>query len=430
MALSTPLPYGAWLILLSIEAVVFATVATVVENEGYAFLAAGSVLAGIGTFVAWQQIEAGQVVVWFAAAGVLATAASVVTRYHDHHGGLTTWLWPLHAATVTSAGLGLANASLWLTLDEARLVGALVAALAGTYVLVNRRLIDEAVPVEIGAAGAFVVSAGLAVSTLDAGSPSAVLALLGVGGLGLLAASMAGAAIGQRRQAWATMAIGFSGIAVVAAAILYQVVSAEVGWLLIVVGGAFAAYAIAARQQMAFHGAVLTWMAALLILIEETWQLELHSAVLLVAVVLLFMMESERFRCRRAGIDIPGWLSGAEWVAMVVPLMLAGIEMVVTSLAYGILLGLEGAALIVWGGVTRVRRRAMLGLSAVTAAILLAVLIPLIEGLRGGLTGGWWLVIGAVAAAVFIATGSMIEKFRTRIGRELAKWSEILEDWE
>ena len=200
--------------------------------------------------------------------------------------------------------------------------------------------------------------------------------------------------------------------------------------MLIFVGGAFAAFSITARDLLAFQTAVLTWLAALLVLIEETWKLEVHAAVVMVAVVLLFMLDVERFRRRREGLASPDWLPIAEWAVMASPLALAVAEMVVTSLVYGFVLAAEGVALIVWGGLTTVRRRALMGLVAVTAAILLSVLIPLIQGVRGGLTGGWWLVVGSIAAVVFIAAGSLIEKFRTRVGRRLAQWGEILEEWE
>jgi hypothetical protein len=115
---------------------------------------------------------------------------------------------------------------------------------------------------------------------------------------------------------------------------------------------------------------------------------------------------------------------------MVVPVALAAGEMVTTALSYGLLLVAEGAVLAVWGGITQVRRRALLGIAAITLAIALGVMIPLIEGLRGGLTGGGWLVVGGIAAVLFITAGSVIEKYRARIGRRIAEWSEILEAWE
>jgi peptidoglycan/LPS O-acetylase OafA/YrhL len=104
--------------------------------------------------------------------------------------------------------------------------------------------------------------------------------------------------------------------------------------------------------------------------------------------------------------------------------------MITTSLAYGLLLGAEGFALLAWGTLSRVRRRAMLGLAAITAAVLMAVMIPLIQGASQNLTGGWWLVIGGVAGVVFIAAGSLIEKYRTRVGDRLTEWGEIIERWE
>ena len=109
--------------------------------------------------------------------------------------------------------------------------------------------------------------------------------------------------------------------------------------------------------------------------------------------------------------------------------MIAAVESF-DSLIYLLLLAAEGAALVTWGGITRVRRRAVVGLIAITTAILLAVLIPLLGEVRQGLTGGGWLIVGAVAALIFIIAGSLIEKQRVRIGQQLSRWGEILEDWE
>jgi hypothetical protein len=71
-----------------------------------------------------------------------------------------------------------------------------------------------------------------------------------------------------------------------------------------------------------------------------------------------------------------------------------------------------------------------MGLVAVTTAIVLGVTIPMFEEVRRGLTGGAWLVVGAIAAVVLIAAGSLIERQRIQIGKRLSHWGEILEDWE
>ena len=114
---------------------------------------------------------------------------------------------------------------------------------------------------------------------------------------------------------------------------------------------------------------------------------------------------------------------------MIIPLLLAASQMF-SALAYALVLAAEGLALIVWGGLTRVRRRAIVGLTAVTTALVLSALIPLLDNVRHGLTGGTWLILGAVGAVVMIGAGSLIEKQRTQIGERLAHWEEILEGWE
>ena len=72
----------------------------------------------------------------------------------------------------------------------------------------------------------------------------------------------------------------------------------------------------------------------------------------------------------------------------------------------------------------------MLGVGAMVTAIILSAIIPALHGIDGGLTGGTWLIIGAIAATVFIISGSAIERRRHAIGRRLAHLAEILEDWE
>ena len=429
-ALGVPSMYGMLLLLAVAEAVVFAVVATAVKNSGYAFIASGFALAGVASVIEWRQLGSERVVVWLGAMVAGAVAASIVTRYEQGRPRLATWRWPLHAAAVATGALAAIQAARLLAPDDARLVGAVIASSAGIHILVNRRWVETFARVDILAPLAFVTAAGLGVSALDPDSTWSIAVLLGVAALGLAASARAGMVDGNQRFGWAIAGVGLPAIALVASALLYEPVSAEVGYVLIFVGGAFAAFSITARDLLAFQTAVLTWLAALLVLIEETWKLEVHAAVVIVAVVLLFMLDVERFRRRREGLASPDWLPIAEWAVMASPLALAVAEMVVTSLVYGFVLAAEGAALIVWGGLTTVRRRALMGLVAVTAAILLSVLIPLIQGVRGGLTGGWWLVVGSIAAVVFIAAGSLIEKFRTRVGRRLAQWGEILEEWE
>jgi hypothetical protein len=86
--------------------------------------------------------------------------------------------------------------------------------------------------------------------------------------------------------------------------------------------------------------------------------------------------------------------------------------------------------LMAWGILAEVRRRALLGVGILAAAVLLAAIIPLSRGMQTGLSGGTWLGIGAAAAALLIAIGSTLERQRRRIGRALAAASRAMEGWE
>jgi hypothetical protein len=340
-----------------------------------------------------------------------------------------TWAWPLHAAAAGAALITFLSSEELLAPADARLTGAALLGALGLHLLANRSSFEDHLPVDSAAAIAFVAGGGLAATWLDPDLGWTFVLLLTAALGGAVAAALVERVARGRRTALLIMAVGYSVIPVAAAAMLWGPLAREVGYLLIVSGGALAAYGVTARRLVAFEGAVVVWMASMLVLLQDYFTQQLHATVVLVAIVLLSVLEAERFRHRREGEAQPEAMRVAEWVVMTVPLVLATTEMF-TNLGYGLLLAAEGLALTVWGAFTRVRRRAVVGLTAVTAAIVLAVMIPTIEGVRHGLTGGTWLVIGAVAAVVLIAAGSLIEKHRAQIGDRLAHWEEILESWD
>jgi hypothetical protein len=304
-----------------------------------------------------------------------------------------------------------------------------VVAAAGIHALANRSLFQPYVDVDTVAALAGVAGGALATTALDPTESWAFPVLLTMALIGAVAPLIIGRLGEERVRPVIMLVVGYSIIPVVAAAAFWGPFSSEVGYLLIVSGTGLAGYGVAAHRLVALEAAAAVWLGAVLILINERFGLELHFTIVLVAVVLLAVLDVERYRRIRKGLAQPEVLRAAEWVVMMVPLMIAVVESF-DSLAYVLLLAAEGAALMTWGGFTRVRRRAVVGLVAITTAIALGVLIPLVGEVRGGLTGGGWLIVGAVAALIFIVAGSLIEKQRVRIGEQLSRWGEILEAWE
>ncbi len=427
--LAEPAMYGALLALAVIEAEAFVAAAYVSRLQPFAAVAAGFGVAALAAAVEWQTLGTAAVPVWLGAGAGTALLATFATRRADRP-GWHLWLWALHGAAAACGLLAVTYGAILLSSEQARLAGAAVAVAAGVHALANRPLAERIAPAEILAGASFVAGAALVASVLDPADGWTAAALLAMAAGGLGAAALAGIGSGPQRSGWALGAAGLSVIALYTTAYFYGGVSVEVGYVLAVAGGALAAYAVTARQLLAFEAAIPTWLASLLILVDTRFTLGLHAAIVLVAAVVLATIEVERFRLRREDVPYPDWLRIAEWAAMAVPLTLAAGEMIVTSLGYGLLLAAEGTVLTVWGGLTQVRRRALLGVAAVTAAIVLAAAIPLVRGVQGGLTGGGWLVVGGIAAVVLITAGSVIEKYRLRVGRRLAEWGEVIEHWE
>jgi hypothetical protein len=419
-----------WFVLCLVDAVAIGVVATVTRREWMAFGSAALVPAVIAAGVTALDLDSVRVVIWFAALLAGSVAATAVTRIRERP---TAGLW--HVPLQALAGVfGLAVViAAWDVLDERGLLllGAAVSAVFGAQLLANRRWLGslqlEAEPIS---SMLFLVSGAMVAVSLRAENDWWVAVALVMAVIGAVASGAAGRFTGTMRTSALMLGVGYSVTALAAAAVLGGVPSVELGWLLVVVGAAFASFAVTSQRAAVWHLAVLTWLAALLILVHEAYTLELHLTALAVSAVLLTMLEVERVRLRRQDVEIPDWMRVAEWIVMLVPLTLAARDMVAVSTTYGVLLGAEGAALLVWGVLTQTRRRAFVGLGAVTAAIVLSVMIPLVEGFDTNLSMGVWLTIGGVAAVAFITAGSVIEKYRTRIGDRLHHFGEIIERWD
>jgi hypothetical protein len=411
------------------EALTFTTVATITTTKPealvYRWVGAGFWVGAYASFVYWATVIPSAWIALTLVALVGATFAS--HRVSSNRAGI--WMWPLHGAGMAAGVVTLIAASVYLSPTDARLLGAAVVAAAAIHLLANRSVFTPYMPVDNVAATAIVGAGALGTTTLDADSSWTFVVLLAMALIGAVAPLIVGRLGEERIQPAIILVIGYSVIPVAAAAVFWGPLAVEVGYLLIVSGGALAGYGIVTHRLIALEAAAAIWLGSMLILLNDRFGLELHATIVLVAAVLLAVLEVERHRYLRKGQPQPEALRISEWIVMAVPLLIAAVESF-ESLAYVLVLGAEGLALLVWAGLTRVRRRAVTGLVAVTTAIVLGVTIPMFEEVRRGLTGGAWLVVGAIAAVVLIAAGSLIERQRIQIGKRLSQWGEILEDWE
>jgi hypothetical protein len=397
-------------------------------SVGLAGVAAGSAAAWTGAGTAALTAVTG------IEAALVGAAATVLARISDEPDArVRLWVFPLHGLALVAAG---ATAALGALLGNGHplWVGATVCAATGLYLGMNAWSLPRGAGLREIAGLAFSGAAAFSTAWQVEWGSSASFVVFGVGALAVPAAGWAGA-VSSSDHPWTRsgviMGAGFSIVALIAAAAHYGVQGGEFAGAVLLTGGALAAHGILARSFVEVEGAVVTWLAALLLILNAELSLSVHAAVVITSVGLLSVIEIERFRHRVEQLESPPRLHHAEWAMMLAPPALAAMEMLdIDRLWLGLLLFGEGAALLSWGAITQVRRRALLGVAVMTLSIVLGIAVPAVEGVRGGLTGGTWLVIGALAAVIFIVAGSMIERYRTRIGRRLARFGEILEHWE
>jgi hypothetical protein len=374
----------------------------------------------------WTRMEFTAVTAGLAA--LLAIAATALTRLRRNQ----LWVAPLHGLTIAAfaaiAFKALTGQPSW----EELWVLAAVACGLGCYVAANAAVAPAELRLRLLSVVSLLGAAALGIGAEVARDGATFAVMLAAAGGGMILAAVAGLLAGPGRP-WrfelALLALGLVALPPLAALVVFDPLGVEMGTLLVVAGAALAAYGLLAHDLAVVELAMVLWLAALMILVNQQMELTLHAAVIIVSVTLLATVELDRHRRHLNDQPIPHGLHHLEWVLMLAPLLLAVADMF-ESLWFGLALLAEGALLTGWGTLSEVRRRALLGVGAMVTAIILSAVIPALHGISAGLTGGTWLAIGAVAAAVFIVAGSAIERKRHAIGRRLAHIAEILEHWE
>jgi hypothetical protein len=395
-------------------------------------LSAAFTAVGYGFGLAATEISgAALVTVTGLTSAVVAAVATAITRFAAAGSRLSSWIGPAHALAVTAAAATALLAATALGADTSLLVIAAVTFGAGLYAALNVPYAPAEWPLPIVAALAHVSSAGFLLAGSNEAASGQQPALFGVAALGLFAAATASGPRLDRdwRAAAGVTAVGWEAVALIAAWAMFGFDGAEFASTLLIAGAALAVHGLLARKLLAVEGALVAWLIAGLTLIDEQLTLTLHGAVVLVSATLLAVIEIERHRRRLEDLPSLDLLSRAEWLLMITPMSFAAYAMG-DRLWFGLIMFAEGLLLTGWGAASRVRRRAFIGFGGMVLAILLAVAIPTVQGIQSDITGGTWLLVGAIAAVVFIVVGSTIERQRVAIGRRLRQIGEIVENWE
>jgi hypothetical protein len=413
------------------ESVVLGVVGAARRNR--AAVVASTTLAAIAywsTTVAADLDGSALVALTGAVSAAAAAAGTVLTRYAAPGSHPALWALPIHGLAAAGVATTSVLSGTEITSTGSLVAMAVVAAGAGTYAAVNARYTSDEWGLHMAAALAYLVSASLLMAWSVRADSAQTGVVFGIAAAGLGAAAWFSAnGIDPRwKPPLAATGIGLEVIALTGAFTEFGPNSSESAAAMLIAGAALATHGLLARRLRAVEAALVIWLLAGLLLIDEQLTLTLHGAIALVSVTLLTVLEIERQRRRSEGLRPLEVLARTEWVLMIAPMSMAAYSMG-DHLWYALVLFVEGLLLTGWGAATRIRRRAFIGFGGAVMAVLLSIAIPAVQEARGG-GQGTWLVIAAIAAVVFIVVGSTIERKRVVIGQRLQQLGEILEDWE
>lgn len=233
--------------------------------------------------------------------------------------------------------------------------------------------------------------------------------------------------------AW-RLPVAVSGGAAVVASIAVAVVDLPDPWLLpgalLVAGGyaaacgaAFSLFALVALAPVLVCAAWIAWVADTA-LSGPQWYTVPVGLTLLVLVGLI------RGRAARQGgqPDAVG-IRVLELVGVLVLVGSSFVQAFTDSLGYALVAAGLSAGVAVWGVLTRVRRRLVLGSALVLAAVAVVVLVPLAQLIPGWSSAVLWIVVACVGL-VSLALATLLEQGRALVRKGSADFHRLTETWE
>jgi hypothetical protein len=420
---------------LGFEAVLIGVVGTMRRDHVAPWVSAvlaGGAYAMVGVRAGW---ETDAVFTASVIPGILAAGLSAGGFLGRISGRASLWIGPVHAvgqAGLVTAGAaaalsfaGNAAAGYWAALLALEAAGVLMAA---PLLPAEWRAGDAA---GVLATGAALCAVGIGTTETSRGALLQVIAL--AAGLAAFAApGLQEHRRDLRSSAWIFALGTMVGAALLAVSLIGPVSGALDGVLALGGAGLVAAGLRSGYWPISYGGLVLV-LAAALLAGREALGGNRHAYAVAIAVVLLIILDMERIRVHRMEHPDPApqleALRIAEFVTVGIPLVMAAVD-ALGELSYAGLLAAESVVVVIWAIASQVRRRLLIGSLALVASILIPAVILAVEAGSGGITAGSALAIGAGVAVILIVIGSLLERGRARVGRAVARVSEILEEWE
>ncbi|WP_407342040.1 hypothetical protein [Pengzhenrongella phosphoraccumulans] len=136
-------------------------------------------------------------------------------------------------------------------------------------------------------------------------------------------------------------------------------------------------------------------------------------------------------RDRRAhGLELAGPpVVAVEFVGVAFLVGASFVQAVTVSVADGLVAAGFGIAVVLWGLLTRVRRRVVLGGFVVVLAMVVLLVVPLVALLPGWGGAGLWVMVAAVGLLAVLAA-TTLEKARAAARSTRHRWADLTTGWE
>jgi hypothetical protein len=148
-----------------------------------------------------------------------------------------------------------------------------------------------------------------------------------------------------------------------------------------------------------------------------------------VGLTLLVAVEMTRAQHRRARKPLVPELRLLEHAGMLLVVGAALVQTLTRTTSYGLVAGLLGIGLCVWGAATRVRRRVIVGSVTLLLALFAMIAVPVAQAVPEFRTAALWIVLTAVGLMLMTIAVSL-EQGRARLAAAVHRIDQLLQGWE
>jgi hypothetical protein len=148
-----------------------------------------------------------------------------------------------------------------------------------------------------------------------------------------------------------------------------------------------------------------------------------------VGLTLLVVVEMTRAQRRHAGKPLAPELRLLDHAGMLLVVGAALAQTVTRTTSYGLVAGLLGIGLCVWGAASRVRRRVIIGSVTLLLALFGMIAVPVAQAVPEFHATALWIVLTAVGL-VLMTIAVSLERGRARLAAAVNRIDQLLQGWE